>query len=142
MAVFTQKLIDKILPSGEIKVLVVSSVLVLILLSSRIILSAIRQFFLLSQGKSFNIRIVDDFYNSLLFLPKSFFDTRKTGDFVARLNDTMRIQRVIAEIVGTYIIDILILCITIAMLFYYSAVSAILSLDLSSCILFHCIQVE
>ena len=100
MAVFTQKLIDKILPSGEIKILVISSVLVLILLSSRIVLTAIRQFFLLSQGKSFNIRIVDDFYNSFLFLPKSFFDTRKTGDFVARLNDTMRIQRVIAEIVG------------------------------------------
>ena len=40
---------------------------------------------------------MDDFYSSLLFLPKSFFDTRKTGDFVARLNDTMRIQRVIAE---------------------------------------------
>ena len=128
MAVFTQKLIDKILPSGEMKILIMASVLVLILLSSRIILSAIRQFFLLTQGKSFNIRIVDDFYNSLLFLPKSFFDTRKTGDFVARLNDTMRIQRVIADIVGVYIIDILILFITITMLFYYSKISAILSL--------------
>ncbi len=128
MAVFSQKLIDKILPSGEIKILIMASVLVLILLSSRIILSAIRQFFLLTQGKSFNIRIVDNFYSSLLFLPKSFFDTRKTGDFVARLNDTMRIQRVIADIVGVYIIDILILCITIIMLFYYSKMSAILSL--------------
>ena len=128
MAVFTQKLIDKILPSTEMKVLIIASVLVLILLSSRIILSAIRQFLLLTQGRSFNIRIVDDFYSSLLFLPKSFFDTRKTGDFVARLNDTMRIQRVIAEIVGVYIIDILILIITIITLFYYSRMSAILSL--------------
>jgi ATP-binding cassette subfamily B protein len=128
MAVFSQKLIDKILPSGELTVLIMASVLVFILLSSRIILSAMRQFFLLTQGKSFNIRIVDDFYSSLLFLPKSFFDTRKTGDFVARLNDTMRIQRVIADIVGVYIIDILILCITIIMIFYYSRISAILSL--------------
>ncbi|MEI6049341.1 MAG: peptidase domain-containing ABC transporter [Bacteroidota bacterium] len=128
MAVFTQKLIDKILPSREIEVLIMASVLVLILLSSRIVLSAIRQFILLTQGKSFNIRIVDDFYSSLLFLPKSFFDTRKTGDFVARLNDTMRIQRVIADIAGVYIIDILILGITIIMLFYYSNISAILSL--------------
>lgn len=127
MAVFTQKLIDKILPSKEIKVLIMSSVLVLILLSSRIILSAIRQFFLLIQGKSFNIRIVDDFYCSLLFLPKTFFDTRKTGDFVARLNDTMRIQRVIAEIAGVYIIDVLILLITILTLFYYSKMAAIMS---------------
>lgn len=128
MAVFTQKLIDKILPSGEIRVLLLASILVFILLASKLILSAIRQFFLLTQGKSFNIRIVDDFYTSLLFLPKSFFDTRKTGDFVARMNDTTRIQRVIAEIIGIYIIDILILGITIVVLFYYSTASGVLSL--------------
>jgi ATP-binding cassette subfamily B protein len=128
MAVYTQKLIDKILPSRDIKVLIITSALVLLLLSSRIILTAIRQFFLLLQGKTFNTRIVDDFYRSLLFLPKTFFDTRKTGDFVARLNDTMRIQRVIAEIVGVYIIDILILLVTIILIFYYSDIAAIMSL--------------
>jgi ATP-binding cassette subfamily B protein len=128
MALFTQKLIDKILPSGELKALWIASFLVLILLSSRIIFSAIRQYFLLSQGKSFNIRIVDEFYSSLLGLPKSFFDTRKTGDFVARLNDTVRVQRVIAEIVTVYIIDVLVVCITIALFFYYSEVVAIISL--------------
>ncbi len=128
MAVFTQKLIDKILPSGDVKLLIIISILVFLLISSRVIISAIRQLFLLIQGKWFNIRIVDDFYNSLLFLPKSFFDTRRTGDFVARLNDTMRIQKVIADIVGVYAIDILILIVTIIVLFYYSFISAILSL--------------
>jgi len=128
MAIFTQKLIDKILPSKDMIVLVLSAILVLVLLSSRIILSAVRQFFLLLQGKSFNIRIVDDFYRALLFLPKSFFDARKTGDFVARLNDTMRIQRVIAEVTGTYIIDVLILIITLIILFYYSNMAGIISL--------------
>jgi ATP-binding cassette subfamily B protein len=127
MAVFTQKLIDKILPSGESKTLIVASVLVLILLFSRLVLSSIRQLFLLTQGKLFNIRIVDDFYRSLLALPKSFFDTRKTGDFVARLNDTMRIQKVIADIIGVYIIDILVLISTIIMISNYSGLSAILS---------------
>jgi ATP-binding cassette, subfamily C, bacteriocin exporter len=128
MAVFTQKLIDKILPSGESKTLIIASVLVLVLLSSRLVLSAIRQLFLLTQGKLFNIRIVEGFYRSLLYLPKAFFDTRKTGDFVARLNDTMRIQRVIADIIGVYIIDILVLLSTIIMICHYSGISAILSL--------------
>ncbi|MBE0668025.1 MAG: ATP-binding cassette domain-containing protein, partial [Bacteroidales bacterium] len=128
MAVFTQKLIDRILPSGDAKILIVSSVLVLLLLCSRVILSAIRQYMLLSQGKSYNIRIVDSFYSSLLKLPKIFFDTRKTGDMVARLNDTMRIQRVISDIASTYIIDILILIITMGMVFWYSLVAGIISL--------------
>ena len=112
MAVFTQKLIDKILPSGDVRLLITISILVFLLLSSRIVISAVRQMLLLTQGKYFNVRIVDDFYNSLLFLPKKFFDTRRSGDFVARLNDTMRIQKVISDIAGVYAIDILILIIT------------------------------
>lgn len=128
MAVYTQKLIDKILPSGEVRVLIVSSVLVLLLLCSRVVLSVIRQYMLLTQGKSYNIRIVDNFYGSLMELPKPFFDTRKTGDMVARLNDTMRIQRVISDIVSTYIIDILILIITFGMVFWYSTMAGIISL--------------
>ncbi|MCK7532176.1 MAG: ABC transporter transmembrane domain-containing protein [Marinilabiliales bacterium] len=128
MAVFTQKLLDQILPFGEKGFLIISSVLVFVLLIARVILSAIRQLFLLTQGKLFNIRVVDGFYKSLMLLPKDFFDTRKTGDFVARLNDTIRIQRVIAEIVGTYLIDILIIIVTITMLFYYSSIAAVISL--------------
>jgi len=128
MAVYTRKLIDEILPSGNIKLLVVTSVLVLTLLSARILFTSIRQYFLLSQGKDFNIRVVNSFYSSLLFLPRSFFDTRKTGDFVARLNDTMRIQRVISDVTSVYVIDILVLVLTLALIFFYSKMAALISL--------------
>lgn len=128
MALYTQKLIDKILPSGEISFLLVSSGLVLLLLFVRIIISSVRQLFLLTQGKIFNIRVVDDFFTSLLQLPRWFFDTRKTGDFVARLNDTMRIQKTIADIVSVYIIDILVILIIVGMLFYFSIPIGVLSL--------------
>jgi|WetSurMetagenome_2_1015567.scaffolds.fasta_scaffold00040_5 ATP-binding cassette, subfamily C, bacteriocin exporter len=126
MALFTQKLIDKILPSGDLKLLFISSFLVLALLLSRIAFTAIRQHLLLSQGMSFNVRIVDMFYGKLLGLPKSFFDTRKTGDFVARLNDTTRIQRVIADMAAIYFIDFLIVCITLVLIFHYSKIAAII----------------
>lgn len=128
MAVFSQKLLDKILPSGDVRLLVISAILVVILMSVRVVLSALRQYMLLSQGKSYNIRIVDGFYNSLLGLPKPFFDTRKTGDMIARLNDTMRIQRVISDIASTYIIDILVVLIMLVMIFRYSPVSGYISL--------------
>jgi len=127
MAVYTQKLLDRILPSGDTSRLVVSIILVFLLLSVRVLLTAVRQSMLLSQGKTYNIRVVDGFYSSLLGLPKPFFDTRKTGDMVARLNDTMRIQRVISDVVSTYVIDILILLITLVMIFIYSAVAGIMS---------------
>jgi ATP-binding cassette, subfamily C, bacteriocin exporter len=128
MAIYTQKLIDKILPNANLNYLMLTSCLVFILLSTRIVLSAIRQLLLLSQGNSFNTRVVNDFYSSLFQLPKVFFDTRKTGDFVARLNDTMRIQKVVAEIIGIYLIDVLIIAATICTLFFYSAGAGIISL--------------
>ena len=128
MALYTQKLIDSILPSGKLSLVIASAGLVLLLLIVRIAISGIRQLFLLSQGKQFNVRVVDDFYAKLLDLPKWFFDTRKTGDFVARLNDTMRIQKVIADIVSTYMIDVLVVIITTGLLFYYSLMAGLLSL--------------
>ncbi len=128
MAVFSQKLIDRILPAKDLKLLLISIFLVFILLVSRIMLSAVRQQILLFQGKSFNIRIVDNFFGKLMFLSKSFFDTRKTGDFVGRLNDTIRIQRVITEFVSVYIIDTLILITSLAALFFYSQASAFFTL--------------
>ncbi len=128
MAVFTQKLIDRILPSGEVKILLISSVLVFVLLTSRVVLLSLRQYILLAQGKSFNIRIVDGFYRSLLGLPKLFFDTRKTGDLVARLNDTMRIQRVISDLISIYFIDFVVLIVTAVLIFVYSVAAGVISL--------------
>ena len=128
MAIFTQKLIDTILPSKDMKLLIVSLILVFILLAARVVFSSIRQLLLLNQGRLFNIRIIDDFFGSLLFLSKSFFDTRKTGDFVGRLNDTIRIQRVITEVATAYIIDILIVIVSFVLLFIYSTYAAIITL--------------
>lgn len=127
MAVFTQKLLDGILPSGNNRMLIVSIVLVFLLLAVRVVLTAVRQTMLLSQGKGYNIRVVDGFYRSLLSLPKPFFDTRKTGDMVARLNDTLRIQRVISEVVSVYVIDCLIVLITLVMIWYYSIIAGLIS---------------
>ncbi len=128
MAVFSQKLLDRILPSKDLNLLLISVFLVFVLLIARILIGAVRQQILLYQGKSFNIRVIDNFFGSLMFLPRSFFDTRKTGDFVGRLNDTIRIQRVITEFVSIYIIDILVMLISITALFVYSAESAFITL--------------
>ena len=127
MAIYTQKLLDHILPSGNERLLVVSIVLVSLLVMVRVLLTAARQAILLSQGKSYNIRIVDGFYRSLLGLPKPFFDTRKTGDMVARLNDTLRIQRVISEVVSVYVIDCIIVLITLIIIYSYSWVAGVIS---------------
>lgn len=128
MAVFSQKLIDDILPSNNIEKLVAGIVLVGFLLCIRIGFNALRDYFLIHQTKEFNTRIIDKFYTSLLHLPKSFFNSRKIGDLVARLNDTQRVQRVINRIVGNVLIDVLVTLSSLALIFIYSWQSGIIVL--------------
>jgi len=120
MALFSQKLIDDILPSNNTKKLISGIILLSILLFARIGISVLRQYFTLQQSKDFNNRINNSFFSSLLQLPKPFFDTRQTGELVSRLNDTQRIQNVIKTLANSLIIDALSIIISLIFLFTYS----------------------
>ncbi|QTD36733.1 peptidase domain-containing ABC transporter [Polaribacter batillariae] len=120
MSVFSQKLIDDILPSQNTTKLVFGIGLLTFLLLIRVGFSTLRELMLIRQSKDFNNRIIDSFYSSLLHLPKPFFDTRKIGELVARLNDTNRVQKVIKHIASNFIIDILVVLVSFGFLFFYS----------------------
>ena len=128
MAVFSQKLVDEVLPSHNITKLIAGIALVLILLLARVLIDALRSKLLITQSREFNNRVIRFFFDKLLHLPKAFFDTRKIGDMVARLGDTRRIQSVIGYIAGETIINALIIVVSLAFLFYYSWKVAIVSL--------------
>ncbi|WP_397447184.1 peptidase domain-containing ABC transporter [Polaribacter sp. R77954] len=120
MSVFSQKLIDDILPSHNTKKLISGIGLLTFLLLVRVGFSTLRELVLIRQSKDFNNRIIDSFYTSLLHLPKPFFDTRKIGELVARLNDTNRVQKVIKFIASNFVIDVLVVFVSFGFLFFYS----------------------
>ncbi|RNA60727.1 peptidase domain-containing ABC transporter [Chryseobacterium nematophagum] len=120
MSIFSQKLIDDILPKKKISLLILSISFLGFLLFARVIIQTLREFYIIKQAKAFNERINGKFYSSLLRLPKMFFDSRKIGDFVARLNDTQRIQMVIKQLITNTTVDILGIFISIGVLFFYS----------------------
>jgi ABC-type bacteriocin/lantibiotic exporter with double-glycine peptidase domain len=121
-AVFSQKLIDNILPSGDKEKLVISLLLLVVILTLKSGVGYLRGIFVIRQSKNFNERVIEQFYSRLLRLPKYFFDTRKIGELIARMNDTRRIQSVITFIAGNIVIDLLIVIISFAFLFTYSIV--------------------
>lgn len=128
MAVFSQKLVDDVLPTHNKTKLVAGVILVLVLLLAKVVMSALRSKLLIAQSRNFNNRIIHFFFEKMLRLPKPFFDTRKTGDLVARLNDTRRIQSVIGTLAGETIINALILVVALIFLFIYSWEVALVSL--------------
>ncbi|WP_201747916.1 peptidase domain-containing ABC transporter [Chitinophaga vietnamensis] len=120
MAIFSQRLIDDILPGKKVDKLIPGILLLFFVLIAKEVLAFFRQYFLISQSKGFNTRITDIFYSRLLHLPKPFFDSRKVGELTARLNDTTRIQRVISQLAGNTLIDVLVVIVTTGFLFSYS----------------------
>ncbi|MET3536463.1 peptidase domain-containing ABC transporter [Chryseobacterium limigenitum] len=136
MSVFLQKLIDDILPKRKLGILFLSIGFLGFLLLARVMIQGLREIYIIKQSKTFNERINEKFYSSLLRLPKMFFDTRKTGDFVARLNDTQRIQNVIKLLITNTIVDVLGALIAISFLFYYSWKLALLCLIISPIIFY------
>ena len=119
-AIFSQKLIDDILPSQDHERLVLGLVLLTVLLLARSIVLYLRSLLILRQSKEFNNRIIQKFYRALLYLPKRFFDTRKTGELIARMNDTNRIQRTISFVLGDTLIQLLVGITSLVFVFVYA----------------------
>lgn len=127
-AIFSQKLLDEILPKHQIQRFWVGICFLTILLFSRAAINYLRTFFLLRQSRDFNNRVLEDFYNKLLHLPQSFFNGRKTGEIIARINDTRRIQSVISFLTGNVVIDVLVILVSTVFLFNYSLLIGLVSL--------------
>ncbi|AZA78757.1 peptidase domain-containing ABC transporter [Chryseobacterium sp. G0186] len=136
MSIFSQKLIDDILPRKKTPLLLLNIAFLGFLLLARVGINALREFYIIKQSKSFNERVNKKFYHALLHLPRIFFDSRKTGDFTARLNDTQRIQTVIKQLITSTVVDVLGLLISLGFLFFYSWKLALICLFISPIIFY------
>jgi ATP-binding cassette subfamily B protein len=127
VAIYTQKLIDKILPSGNSELLLKSLAVFVLILLARTFIGYIRGIFLVRQSKDMNIRIVSSFFGKLLLLPKSFFDSTSTGDMIGRLNDSQRIQRVVISLSSNILIDVLVVISSLIYVFMLSVSTGLIS---------------
>lgn len=124
-AVFTQQMVDDILPKKDFYLLLkgLFSWGILILLLS--VFNYLRSLLLAQQTFRFNSRVVNYFLSKLIYLPKAFFDSKKQGDMIARLNDSQSIQSAVQYVIGQAAIDALLVIISLSFLFYYNVETAL-----------------
>ncbi|MDR0232381.1 MAG: peptidase domain-containing ABC transporter [Dysgonamonadaceae bacterium] len=127
-AVFSQKLIDDLLPSKNYEKIVLGILFFFILLIARSGLDFLRSIFALRQTRGMNNRLIDRFFSKILYLPKSFFDSTKTGEIITRMSDSRRIQQTLLYIVGSVLIEALTLLFAIGYLLFYSRQMALIAL--------------
>jgi ATP-binding cassette subfamily B protein len=126
--VFTEKLLDVVLPSRDLSLLFKTVSIWFLLLVFVTGLNYIRSIILIKQAYRFNIRVFRFFFKRLLKMPKSFFDTKRQGDMIARMNDTQRIQQNIKTVIADSFIELCVVLIALIFLFSYSSKVALIIL--------------
>lgn len=120
MAVFSQKLIDEIIPSKDFNYLLQGVLIVALLLFIKVLLGFVQAFIGELHGKRFNLNLIDTYFRKLLFLPKTFFDQNQTGTLITRMHDAKAIHSTIAFVVNTLILSVVTVLVSAFFLFYYS----------------------
>ena len=65
--------------------------------------------------------LIFSYFKHVLALPLSFFDSRKTGEILSRMEDSQKVRQAISEAVVSVIMDILMLAVVGVALFFQSS---------------------
>lgn len=106
-AFYFKYLIDEVFSSGLRKSLHVISLGMLILTVFKVLLSSFRQHLLLHLSQKIDVALIFEYYRHVLKLLMSFFDTRKVGEILSRLNDASKIRAAISGATLSVMIDTL-----------------------------------
>jgi ATP-binding cassette, subfamily C, bacteriocin exporter len=119
-AIFSQRLIDDFLPNQSYQKAIWGVIALGVLLLFRSVLGYFQGVFMARQGRDLNLRIVSSFIHKILRLPMKYFKGFSTGDLIARMNDSLRIKNTVAMITGSVIINLLVVLVSLAFVFYQS----------------------
>ena len=88
----TQSVVDVGVNTGNIQFVYIVLMAQAALFAGRLVVEFVRSWILLHISTRINVSILTDFLIKLMKLPVSFFDSKKTGDVLQRMNDHQRIE--------------------------------------------------
>ncbi len=88
----TQSIVDIGIQNNDLKFIYLILFAQLMLFLGRTSIEIIRSWILMHISSRINISLVSDFFVKLMKLPIAFFDSKKTGDIMQRINDHQRIE--------------------------------------------------
>lgn len=118
-AIYVQKILDFILPSGNTNLLNLLSVGMLFLLLLQILVNVFKSIFILKTGQQLDAKLILGYYKHILSLPQRFFDTMRVGEIISRINDAVKIRAFINEVGIDLLVNVLIVLFSFGLMFTY-----------------------
>ncbi|HPR89791.1 MAG TPA: ABC transporter transmembrane domain-containing protein, partial [bacterium] len=127
-ALFVQTLIDRLIPARATDKLLFLAAALLGVLILRAAIGYLRDRLLVTANKRLSLAVTNDFLLHLFRLPKDFFDSRKTGDITARIDDSLRIHRTCLLLMQSALLDFFLVLGALLFIFYFSSALGLLTL--------------
>lgn len=124
---FVQHLIDSVLVREEHGLLNSLGIGMLLILLFRTAFSMLRQYLMAHVGRKLDLAIMSAYTRHVLGLPMRFFETRRIGEILSRVNDASKIREAISGTTLTAVVDGVVVIAMMAILFVYDIPLALLA---------------
>jgi len=118
-SLFVGKLVDNVIPGGNINLLNLLGIAMLIIILLRFLLGYFQSLFVLKTGQRIDASLILGYYQHLLKLPLSFFDNMRTGEIISRIGDAVKIRVFINEVSINLLLNIFILIVSFILMFSF-----------------------
>jgi ATP-binding cassette subfamily B protein len=119
MSVYVGKLVDNVLPGGNLSLLNLLGVAMVIIIILRLLLNFFQTIFVLKTGQKIDATLILGYYHHLLKLPQTFFDNMRTGEIISRIGDAVKIRVFVNEVSISFVLNIFILIVSFTLMFTF-----------------------
>jgi len=119
VSIFLQKIIDNVIPEGNIGLLNLMGIVMLVILACQYLISHTKTIMTIHVGQQIDARLILGYYKHLFHLPQTFFDSMRTGEIISRINDATKIRLFINDVLISFGVNIFILIFSFLLMFTY-----------------------
>src|SRR5664279_4024255 len=118
-SIYVGKLVDNVLPGGNLSLLNLLGIAMILIIVLRLLLSFFQTIFILKTGQKIDATLILGYYQHLLRLPQTFFDNMRTGEIISRIGDAVKIRAFVNEVSINFILNIFILIVSFVLMFTF-----------------------
>jgi ATP-binding cassette, subfamily C, bacteriocin exporter len=119
MSIYVGKIVDNVLPDGNLSLLNLLGITMLIIILIRVFLSFFQSLFVLKTGQKIDATLILGYYQHLLKLPLTFFDSMRTGEIISRMGDAVKIRLFVNDVAINLILNVFILFVSFILIFTF-----------------------
>jgi ATP-binding cassette subfamily B protein len=116
---FIQHLVDSVLVRQETRLLNALGVGMVLVIVFRTLFAVLRQYLLAHIGRKVDLVLVAGYARHLLGLPLRFFEMRRVGEILSRVNDAAKVREAISGTTTTAVVDGVLVVLLLAVLWVY-----------------------